>query len=152
MNSVTAKRSIKGAMMATAAGAMVLAGTGVASATHLPAAPLPVTAANQMCGMVANSAGMGVHGATVTGVLSGTSWTASTTTNDTGGWCLQGDSTMAGDVRGGAYVTLTATSGGVTQTWTSGGSSNIDQWVFLAHGVWMGGLLPVSANGFNFTF
>lgn len=161
MNSTTMKKSLQGAMMATAAGAMVLAGTGVASATHLAALPGTPTAANQVCGTVYSNASWvsngaipagakGVHGATVTGTLSSTSWTDSVVTDDNGRWCLEGDAGMAGDVAGGAYVTLTMTYAGATQTWTNSGSSNINSSVFLAHGVWMGGLLPVSAKSFYF--
>lgn len=149
------KNSLKGAMFATAAGAMVVAGTGIASANHLPAVSKAPTAANQVCGVVKDAAGMGVHPATVTGTLSGTpTWTDSTTTDPDGGWCLTGDAGMATRVQNGDYVTLTATYNGVTQTWkTSSGSSNIDKWVFLDHGVRVGAvLLPNSAAGFDFTF
>lgn len=142
------KNSAKSALLAATAGAMVFAGTGMASATHLPAVGQTPTAANQVCGVVKNAAGMGIHGATVTGALvppPGAPWTASTTTDAAGGWCLQGTGTMADQVQGGATVNLVATDGASTQSITGIGVSS-----FLSHAYWGLGIPPKSAWNYNF--
>ena len=159
---LTAKNSVRGVLLGTAAGAMVLAGTGIASAATVGAAGSAVTlsasSAYQVCGNFyvgpdAHVAGVtsgakAVVGAQVTGKLYSSSssttpiTTFTATTNAAGGWCMQGDSAMASTVTSGGEVrmstdTPTVLDGTTTRTgqWSGGGADAvIDAGEFLLHG------------------
>lgn len=144
------KRISSGAL--ALAGASAIAFAGLASAG--PAVPGVPTADNQVCGMASDPAGNGVAGVVINGTVGGVAMPISATTNANGSYCVQGTSTLANDVIGGAKVQIFATApAGKTITssnpWysTTFGTDQIDTWIFLAH-------LDSTYNsavGFNFT-
>ncbi|MFD6517919.1 hypothetical protein [Rhodococcus sp. NPDC060176] len=169
------KKIFTGALVTAAAGAMLLGGTGAANAAVTISHP---TVANQVCGNVftgatiaqgpSHASATGVSNVVVKGTLynsSGTPvWTDQTgpggavpnrfaNTDSQGRWCITGDASLVPTITGGGYVVLeTPYTASTNNPWKGGfpASTHIDQWVFLAHAVSVGGGALNSAEDFNF--
>lgn len=142
------RKRVSATLVAGASSALLLAGTGIASAA--PATEGTPTTDNQVCGTVYTDApwvengppptgAQGVSDVTITLDLydaSGNLMATDTTATGSGGeYCATGDSTMAFEVAfNDAYVVMTADSPSTPSPWqTQSGDSHIDASIFQDH-------------------